>query len=59
MTYAHGNTHPASKLSDALVRNLRFDAEKGMTYRELSRKYKVSRQTAWLAVNYVTWKHVK
>lgn len=58
MTYSRGVAHHLARLSEAEVIALRLDARQGLSYRDLARKYEVSRQAAWNIVNRITWKHL-
>lgn len=55
---AHGEGHPAHKLTDERVRQLRADRASGMSFSKLAAKHGVSIATAFNAANGKTWSHV-
>lgn len=55
---AHGEGHPAHKLTDDRVRQLRADRAGGMSFSKLAAKHGVSIATAFNAANGKTWSHV-
>lgn len=55
----YGNKHPNSKLTANLVRKLRLEHKKGISFAQLSRTYKVaSLSTIKLAIKKIWWKEV-
>ena len=56
---ATGEKHPLSKLTDALVRQLRKRRKSGESYRGLARELGLNKTTITDAINGITWKHVK
>ena len=53
---SQGDNHHSSKLTDADVRAIREAHAEGVEYRELARKYGVSRSNIWYVVSGQTWR---
>jgi len=54
-----GEDHHSAQLTEAKVRAMRRLADQGWNAGCLSRAYKVSYNTAWDVINYLTWRHVR
>lgn len=54
-----GSNHPRSKLTEEMVISARKEYSKGITYKDLSKKYNVSETTISRAVRGISWSHVK
>lgn len=54
-----GEGHPASKLTEAKVRELRADRTGGMSFSRLAKKHGVCIATAFGIVNRTNWSHVE
>lgn len=55
---SHGQGHPAAKLTDAKVRDIRRRAAAGETQRALAREYGVTQPAIMQVVRRRTWKHI-
>jgi len=55
---AKGIKNGATKLNADKVREMRSRKSKGETYNSIARDFNVSENTAYSAINGITWKHV-
>lgn len=56
--YSRGETNGQSKLTEAIVLEIRRLRNMGLTYTEAGARFGISKQAAWEVCN-KTWKHVK
>jgi len=57
--YRRGEAHHASKMTNTLVRQLRNDRAKGMSYSKLAQKYALSQGNVYRIANHITWRQVE
>ena len=54
-----GEKHPLAKLTESIVREIRFfHAQEGISFEKLAKKFKVAPQTISCIVKRKTWKHI-
>lgn len=53
-----GEKHPASKLTEDSVRQLRLDRDNGMSFSRLAKKHGISTSTAFQIVTRKYWSHI-
>lgn len=57
--YKRGELHHGHTFTQEIVRKMRRDRLKGMSYSDLARKYKTVISNAWKICNNKGWRHVR